>query len=270
MRTKKVIGMLIVILMLATMLCTVCTTATAVEASAQNETKAASSYVLGITNVREAQNGKKGGAYGIGTKSDGTPNKKVWKIVSYESGKINYDNAFYCVKAEHGFGGFTTSTSDSGRKTYDTSFDMKTQSSDVLTRLNAINKAINKAEISQETYNKMMWIIDNMYLPKAEGAEATKQALMEAAGVTEYTGYGVLLTDDDIEVIQQLALWYFTNADDENYHEDKSDGTPKLSNILFNNWSGEDKEYKTFPNWYDDSFLNKREGSTRQMQAEDL
>ena len=63
------------------------------------------SYILGITNVREAQNGKLGGAYGIGIKSDGTPEKKVWKIVSYPtmaSNTIDYSNAFYCMKAEHG------------------------------------------------------------------------------------------------------------------------------------------------------------------------
>ncbi len=261
MRTKKVIGMLIVIFMLATIIGVLVQTTTYA---------AQSSYVLGITNVREAQNGKQGGAYGIGgLKSDGTPTKKVWKIVSYETGTINYDNAFYCIKAEHGFGGFTTSTNVSDRKTYDTSFDMKTQSDEVITRLNAINRSIKKAEISQETYNKMMWIIDNMYLPKAEGSLETKQALMQAAGITEY-GYGVLLTDDDIEVIQQLALWYFTNADDATYHKDNTDKTPKLSEILFNNWSGEDKTYKTFADWYDDPVENTREGITRQYQAEDL
>ena len=263
MRTKKVIGMLIVIFMIATVFCTLCTTTTYA---------AEQSYVLGITNVREPQNGKLGGAYGIGgLKSDGTPNKKVWKIVSYEStGKINYDNAFYCVKAEHGFVNNTTSVNVADvRKTYDTSFNMKTQREEVITRLNAINKAINKSELTEETYNKMMWIIDNMYLPKADGALDTKQALMQAAGITEY-GYGVLLTDDDIEVVQQLALWYFTNQDDQIYHKDNTDGTPKLPELLFNNWTGEDKQYKTFADWYDDALLNTREGITRQYQAEDL
>ena len=123
METKKIIGMLIVSLIIMLAICTFFTT---------NSYAADSSYVLGITNVREPQNGKLGGAYGIaGLKSDGTPNKKVWKIVSYPNAgnTINYDNAFYCIKAEHGFVSNTSSTDVSTiRKTYDTSFNMKTQS----------------------------------------------------------------------------------------------------------------------------------------------
>ena len=264
METKKIIGMLIVSLIIMLAICTFFTT---------NSYAADSSYVLGITNVREPQNGKLGGAYGIaGLKSDGTPNKKVWKIVSYPNAgnTINYDNAFYCIKAEHGFVSNTSSTDVSTiRKTYDTSFNMKTQSEEVLSRLNAINTATSKPELTQETYNKIIWILDNIYLPKSSNAAQSKQELMEAAGITEYAD-GVLLTDDDIEVVQQLAIWYFTNAEDSNYHSDNGSGEPTLSEILFNNNTGKDSQYKSFANWYDDALLNIRTGTTRQYQAEDL
>ena len=264
METKKIIGMLIVSLIIMLAICTFFTT---------NSYAADSSYVLGITNVREPQNGKLGGAYGIaGLKSDGTPNKKVWKIVSYPNAgnTINYDNAFYCIKAEHGFVSNTSSTDVSTiRKTYDTSFNMKTQSEEVLSRLNAINTATSKPELTQETYNKIIWILDNIYLPKSSNAAQSKQELMEAAGITEYAD-GVLLTDDDIEVVQQLAIWYFTNAEDSNYHSDNGSGEPTLSEILFNNNTGKDSQYKSFANWYDDALLDIRTGTTRQYQAEDL
>ena len=264
METKKIIGMLIVSLIIMLAICTFFTT---------NSYAADSSYVLGITNVREPQNGKLGGAYGIaGLKSDGTPNKKVWKIVSYPNAgnTINYDNAFYCIKAEHGFVSNTSSTDVSTiRKTYDTSFNMKTQSEEVLSRLNAINTATSKPELTQETYNKIIWILDNIYLPKSSNAAQSKQELMEAAGITEYAD-GVLLTDDDIEVVQQLVIWYFTNAEDSNYHSDNGSGEPTLSEILFNNNTGKDSQYKSFANWYDDALLNIRTGTTRQYQAEDL
>ena len=264
METKKIIGMLIVSLIIMLAICTFFTT---------NSYAADSSYVLGITNVREPQNGKLGGAYGIaGLKSDGTPNKKVWKIVSYPNAgnTINYDNAFYCIKAEHGFVSNTSSTDVSTiRKTYDTSFNMKTQSEEVLSRLNAINTATSKPELTQETYNKIIWILDNIYLPKSSNAAQSKQELMEAAGITEYAD-GVLLTDDDIEVVQQLVIWYFTNAEDSNYHSDNGSGEPVLSEILFNNNTGKDSQYKSFANWYDDALLNIRTGTTRQYQAEDL
>ena len=264
MKTKKIIGMLIVSLIIILAICTFFTT----KSNAAN-----SSYVLGITNVREANNGKLGGAYGIaGLKADGTPTKKVWKIVSYpNSGNtINYDNAFYCIKAEHGFVDNNSASDVSTiRKTYDTSFNMKTQSSEVLNRLNAINTATSKPQMTQETYNKIMWILDNMYLPKSSNAAQSKQELMEAAKITEYVD-GVLLTDDDIEVVQQLALWYFTNPEDANYHSDNGSGEPTLSEILFNNNTGKDSQYKSFANWYDDALLNIRTGTTRQYQAEDL
>ena len=266
MKAKKVIGMLIAILILATAICTVYTTATAVEANGQNGSKAASSYVLGITNVR-----KSGGAYGIGGLKGGMPSKKVWKIVSYDDNGINYNNAFYCIKAEHGFGDFTTATNVSDRKTYDVKLDMKTQSADVIAKLNAINTAINKKQLTQQDYNKMMWIIDNMYVANTEGSEQTKLALMNAAKIPEtYEYYGVLLTDDDIEVIQQLALWYFTNQDDETYHKNNTDGTPKLPELLFNNLTGQDKDYKNFAGWFDNSLQQILDGTMRQYQAEDL
>ena len=97
MRTKKIIGMLMIILFLSISICTF----------SANTFAAEPSYILGITNVREATGGKRGAAYGIGgLKSDNTPTKKVWKIVSYAdttTEKMNFNNAFYCIKAEHGF-----------------------------------------------------------------------------------------------------------------------------------------------------------------------
>ena len=146
---------------------------------------------------------------------------------------------------------------------------MKTQSNEVITRLNTINTNRGDTLLSVETYNKIMWIIDNMYLPKATTAAEDKQKLMEIAGITEYDD-GVLLTDDDIEVVQQLALWYFTNSDDTNYHENGSDGEPILQALLFNNWSGTDSGYRTFEDLYNDPVLDIRTGLTRQYQAEDL
>ena len=41
----------------------------------------------------------------------------------------------------------------------------------------------------------------------------------------------VELTDDDIDVIQQLAIWYFTNKDNPVYHTDFA-GEPSLQTVL--------------------------------------
>ena len=63
---------------------------------------------------------------------------------------------------------------------------MKTQLNEVITRLNTINTNIGDTQLTIQNYNKIMWIIDNMYLPKATTATEDKQKLMELAGITEY------------------------------------------------------------------------------------
>ncbi len=262
MKMKKVIVMLIIALMLALAICTAIPTKTYA---------AADSYVLGITNVRKGQNGNLGEAYGIvGLKSDNTPIKKVWKIVSYVDNKINYDNAFYCIKAEHGFAITDTTDVSTIRKTYDVKFDMKSQSSEVINKLNAINTAIGDTQLSQETYNKIMWIIDKMYVPNTTNATENKNALLADAQITNSK-----LTDDDIEVVQQLALWHFTNPN--NTYVDDSGvskliyNTPELTTIYSNNKTGSDSNYKALADWDDPLAASKDQiGRFRQLQAAKL
>ena len=192
---------------------------------------------------------------------NGAPDKKVWKIVSYSGNGYNYDNAFYCIKAEHGFVNNNSTTSvETIRRTYNVKLDMKTQSVDVINKLNAINTAIGDTQLSQETYNKIMWIIDQMYLPKASSKEQDKTALLNATGIANS-----VLTDDDIEVVQQLALWYFTNPNDFKYN------SPTLTTIYSNGGTGTDgNNYKSLEDWGNDPLLDDDSGRIRQNQAAKL
>lgn len=260
MKTKKVIGMLILIVTL--ILSTV--------AVSINTYAAEQSYYLGITNVRAS-----GGAYGIGVKTTGAVEKKIWKIVSYptaSSNQPNYSNSIYCIKAEHGFANEANQNVSSTHPLYDTKFNMKTQSSDVMTKLNAVNSARGDAQLTQETYNKIMWIIDHMYIANSANAVKEKQELLQAAGITndfidENGNPVILLTDDDIDVVQQLALWYFTNPSDEKYHKDDNSGNPVCPILYFNNLNGKDEEYKTFDALYDNRDEGIRIGTLRQNQV---
>lgn len=252
MKLKKIIGVLIAILILAIAIGTTSTYATN------------SSYILGITNIREDK-----GAYGLNRRSDGTVEKKIWKIVSYPSkgsNVINYDNAFYCLKAEHGFMSNTTSNVIDIKKTYDQSFNMKTQKQEVMTRLNAIEVF----KTDPTAYNKVMWILDNMYLPKAQEAKDFKVALLAAAGITteDYTVEKVRITDADIEVVQQMAIWYFTNPDSPYYNGSTNNG--KLPMLYFNDWSGKDATYENFEDLYNDKIDpdKSKEGRFRQEECE--
>lgn len=70
-------------------------------------------------------------------------------------------------------------------------------------------------------YNAILWIIDEAYLPTDKiieenviyDASEYKKELLDKAGIptTEQED----ITDNDIEVIQQLAMWYFTNYDEQ-------------------------------------------------------
>ncbi len=90
--------------------------------------------------------------------------------------------------------------------------------------------SIKRDETSEESekeyevnlYNAILWIIDEIYLPnditndegqKVYVAEEYRHELLNKAGIP--TSQQDEITDNDIEVIQQLALWYFTNYDEQ-------------------------------------------------------
>ncbi len=258
MNIKKVIGMLILIItLMVAMVINI------------NSYAAESSYYLGITNVRES-----GGAYGIGAKTTGGVEKKIWKIVSYptaNSNQPNYSNSIYCIKAEHGFANEAHQNTLTSHPLYQTRYNMKTEKAQVIEKLNAINSKLSDTQMSDETYNKIMWIIDHMYIANSANAAQDKQALLQAAGITddfidENGNPVILLTDDDIDVVQQLALWYFTNPNNENYHKNDSSGNPVCPILYFNNLNGKDENYNTFDALYDNREEGIRTGTLRQNQ----
>ena len=253
MKLKKLIGLFMVVTFIVMATLTI---------NVNNTYAAADSYVLGLTNVREPQNGKGGAAYGFGgLKSNGMPTKKIWKIVSYPSEgnyTISYANAFYCLKAEYGFM-LQADNADVTRvqKTYNLKYDMKSQKDTVLARLQAID--VFKTDPS--AYNKVMWLLDNMYLPK-KSTQADKIALFINADIIDNANelQYASITDDDIEVIQQMVIWYFTNNNNSNYNAET------LPELLFNNWTNNDSGYNTFSDLYDTE--DRESGRFRQEECE--
>ena len=127
--------------------------------------------------------------------------KYVWKIVTYSGSAINYDRTLYCLKAEQGF-----YTSEPGvfKETYNLSYDFMNKNS------------MNPLPVPSQYYNQIVWILNHSYIPSASTASTDKATLLQNAGITGTSE----LTDDDIDVVQQLAIWYFTNYDDSTYHKD--------------------------------------------------
>lgn len=119
-----------------------------------------------------------------------------------ENGNLSFNSAYYCLRGGLGFGStdeILTSGVDYTKLT-----DLSNKEAVVAYFTDTIGYAI-----TDEEYNAICWVVDNMYLPKSEHADEMKQDLLNNAGITSSQ-----LTDDDIEVVQQIALWYFTNYDE--------------------------------------------------------
>ena len=138
--------------------------------------------------------------------------KYVWKIVTYSGSAINYDKTLYCLKAEQGF---FTSEPGKFKETYDLSYDFMNRNS------------MPTLPVPSQYYNQIVWILNHAYIPNAETATTDKSDFLQNAGITGNHE----LTDDDIDVVQQLAIWYFTNYDDPTYHKDMA-GEASFQTVL--------------------------------------
>lgn len=178
---------------------------------------------------------------GYGYKVVNNQTKTIWKI-------YNADNeTFYCIKGGPGFG--STSNGDMepsiNATSYTQHFDLKDPDS---IGSNYTSKLIDK---NSTDYQRFMWVLDQCYVPAKKNASTTeinkanenRKILLDA--VEKYAensganyhkdkcdiledfdnGYDLMgdnwqahkltdhLTDDDIEAVQQLAIWYYTNSD---------------------------------------------------------
>lgn len=212
--------------------------------SAVNIVKAESAgpIYLGIVSLRKS---------GYGYKQN---DKKVWKIAQYNSTSdtvANTDKLIYCIKAGAGFGSENSSVDI---REYNQKFDLRDVSS--------ITEPYSNPLPTGENYNKLMWVIDNMYTKIGEDNATEREAFLNTKISNEFYE---LLTDDDIDVIQQLAIWYFTNPEG-TYHYD--DIELKINSIV----NDDNSTYKAFEDLYTTDYKNSgdTEGVARQNAAKAL
>ncbi len=141
--------------------------------------------------------------------------KDIWNLISYDdvSGSRVKDDTLYCVNAGVGF----TYTGSDNIRTYNASYNLKTQKDEIA----ALSTADYNSVANTEYYYHILWLLDNIYVPGVS-TEADRTALLKAAKID----YDIMeefalfpLTDDEIEVVQQMAIWYYTNYDDIDYHK---------------------------------------------------
>jgi len=147
--------------------------------------------------------------------------KNIWKI--FEVGTSGRDT-IYCLRGGPGFGSADMSSATPSSKTYTDYFDLKDPDS---IDDDFLNSLLISPYDDPDEYEALMWILDNCYVPTASNASTMRQNLLDAAAdyaektlnpdVTEYELS--LLTDDDIDVVQQLAIWHYTNPEGSRYDE---------------------------------------------------
>ena len=226
--------------------------------------EATTPMVLGIMELRTGKSNPELG-YAIGDPdSNGSTEAernafKLWNIVKYESMQSDtYEEAnIYCVKEGVGF-------SDTRKKAeYDIFFDMKTQKDTILNHSYEAIRTMGDGTIdigngqTVERYNAILALFDMMYLSGiSTDEEMTK--LLEDAGISNPQ-----LTVDEVEAVQQAAIWYFTNYGDAKY--DKTGNNDWL-------WYTEDgNDYENLSDYNPTNVEpNASVGAARQKQASQL
>lgn len=168
---------------------------TAIALGTINSANAASAgpMYLGIVSLRNS---------GYGYQQSGG---KVWKIAEYDSTSdvtADLNKTIYCIKGGPGFGSSDLATGGvPAISRYSQKFNLKDLSS-----IDSTYKAILPTGTN---YNSLMWLLDNIYIMAKVGVDNTtnREAFLKSKITDEYLYE--LLTDDDIDVVQQLAIWYF-------------------------------------------------------------
>ena len=213
--------------LVSSILITMLTVATLGSISAVKAASAGPLY-LGIVSLRSA---------GYGYQQEGS---KVWKIAEYDSENgrtANLSKTIYCIKGGPGFGSSDMATG--GVPTiskYTQKFNLKD--------LASIPSTYSKILPTGSNYNSLMWLLDNIYIMPAIGTDNTtaREEFLKSKIPNELYE---LVTDDDIDAVQQLAVWYFTNPSGDKYHYE-------TSNFKINSIANVDSNYASMRDIFGD------------------
>ena len=215
--------------LVSSILITMLTVATLGSISAVKAVSAGPLY-LGIVSLRRSGYGyQQGGASG-----------KVWKIAEYDSenGKTaDLSKTIYCIKGGPGFGSSDMATG--GVPTiskYTQKFNLKD--------LASIPSTYSKILPTGTNYNSLMWLLDNIYIMPAAGTDnkTAREEFLKNKIPDKFYEY---VTDDDIDVVQQLAIWYFTNPSGDKYHYE-------TTNLKVNSIANVDSNYASMRDIFGD------------------
>ena len=183
------------------------------------------SLYFGITELRS----ETGLGYAIedpNTNGETGTAAKIWNIVQYSGENTNDPTEVnvYCIKAGVGF------TEGQGTKQvqeYNLYFDMYTEREAIANQDANTSKVLYNL-VNGGHYNELLALANLIYIP-GESTDAEKETLLKEAGVLAFQeenaalGEEYKMTDDEIEAVQQAAMWYFTNYGEEDGKYDRYD-----------------------------------------------
>ena len=146
----------------------------------------------------------------------GLRDQYIYKIYELNNGTQNYDRAIYCLDASRGFGtgtGLNLNTSTEYNQTLNMLDSTEKET------IKAYEKA-NNTSFSEEDYEKILKILKNSYI-----AGTTDKNTYLKKMIPNYQEDDVYITDRDIEVAQQLAIWHYSN-------ENTTTGNTTFGNLL--------------------------------------
>ena len=203
--------------------------------------------------------------------------KNIWKLVSCNQNGTASTNPIpdlYCLRAGLGFRDDEpnpTEHVDIEQRVvqYNQSYNMTQDYQSLVTYFKGLSSPTNIFdEENSDKFYSVMWILDHMLLEGATDVEV-REYLKTYAGYTDETldiEEENILSKADIEVIQQLAIWHFTNNDQEAYNKTT---LPTLflsikGRLLGNTGENGEEEYQTFTDIFntDESY-----GTQRQRKA---
>lgn len=175
--------------------------------------------------INNPKNGSSGGAQTIW-------NLLTMKAEDSDSYHLKTEEGYktlYCLDVTKWMGNVASNEATSNTVTYNRKYNMDTESSEIQTLYPTLTATLDGIN----NYHALLWLMDNIYIPNSYGNDQEtkkkdKLDLLAKAGITYeseingYTYFNVdgmlreildekdLLTDDDIEAVQQAVIWRYT------------------------------------------------------------
>ena len=250
-----------------------------------------------------------GWGYSLGDTGTGNLINNIEKVKEMTSENGSTEKAslplYYCIKAGVGFGaGNNTEPGSHSDSAFTTTY---TERGSFLTGNASENKnglqlvnGDNGNYLTEEAYYKLIYLIDNLYTDIGKNDKAGKQEFLRKAinylkskgklhihsetfnpmssqltSQLESTSDLFILTDDDIDVVQQLAAWHFSNpySEDDPFRFDLyyDSGSDKDHLTLLKLINGDGDNLELYEDKADDeSFYIDEEGHQREKTPEEI